>query len=339
MRGDLVVSVYNEDVSWVGSALATGRVERAFVYNKGGRPLCFGDGRVTVLDVPNVGREGETFLRHIVENWAELPERLWFCQGDPFEHSPDFVGLVGALESYGGLPFWSMSHRYKASLSVPPNHMVEVNDAFHVGGLRCSPYFLRGMQVVGHCAFSDHGIRLIVKEFRERYGFSDAFGYLAGRLGVASPGPITEFAYGACFHTLGGCIRRHPRWVYEEIRKFLLETNDQGHCQGFVLERFWPYLMTGRSFVCLYDCYRGIIGSRPAVVWDHSRGRAWLKSHSWEDVVESPASTVCFLDGGRVRHLSGIDLVGPDLADVPCASVRGADEFLVGQVASGGPLP
>lgn len=336
MQGDLVVSAYKEDLSWISSALGTGRVARVFVYNKGGRTLSFGDDRVVVVEAPNVGREGETFLRHIIERWDDIPERIWFCQGDPFEHSPDFVRLLGSLEGYGSMPFWSMSHRYKSALGIPPNHMVDLNDAFDVAGLRCSPYFVRGMQLVGHCSFHDHGIGLVMDEFRSLYKVRDAFIYLSERLGIARPGPITEFAYSACFYTLGGCIRRHPRWVYEETRSFLMEDDEQAGCQGFVLERYWPYLLTGRSCESLFDCYRGLLSDVPVAVWNSFGKRVWFKAPGWRDVVENPHSFVCFFDGERIRHLPGIDLVGADIREEECGSLEGADAFLMSCARLGG---
>lgn len=335
MKGELVVSVYEEDVAWIDSALGTGRVERVFLYNKGDRKLSFGDPRVVVINVPNIGREGETYLRHIIENWDSLPERMWFCQGDPFEHSPDFVHLLGALESYGREPFWSMSHRYREAVSVPPNHMVEVNDAFHVGELRCSPYFVRDMQLTGHCSFADNGISMMSNRFRGKYIFRNPFDYLSRRLGIAPPGPITEFAYAACFYVLGGCVRRHPRWVYEEAMRFLLETDDQGGFQGYIMERFWGYFLSGRSYESLYDCYRGLIGGRPVAIWNSRSRRVWLKKFSWKEVLEKPNSFVCFTDGERVRHIAGIDIVGEDIVSQECNSIDLADEFFIDGLESG----
>jgi hypothetical protein len=325
MKGDLVVSVYMEDVSWIPAALETNRVERAFVYNKGERDLSFPDDRISVIKVPNLGREGETFLRHISTRWDSIPERIWFCQGNPFEHSPDFLGLIGALDSYARLPFLSMSHRYKESSSIPPNEMTKINDAFCVDGFRCSPYFIRDMQVVGHCSFVDEGIRIVIREFMDKYVTPDAFGYLSQRLGIARPGPITEFAYAACFYTLGGSIRRHPRWVYEETLRFLMESNDQGAFQGFVLERFWPYLLTGRSHDSLLGCYRDVLDRGEIAVWNRRNKSLWLKGRSLEDVVECPESVTCFVKDGRVRHLPGINIVGRDRDRVGCGSLEEAD--------------
>jgi hypothetical protein len=37
-------------------------------------------------DIPNVGREAETYLRYIIENYNCLPEYVAFLQGHPFDH-------------------------------------------------------------------------------------------------------------------------------------------------------------------------------------------------------------------------------------------------------------
>jgi hypothetical protein len=36
--------------------------------------------------IPNVGRESDTYLRYIIEHYEKLPERMFFLQGNPFEH-------------------------------------------------------------------------------------------------------------------------------------------------------------------------------------------------------------------------------------------------------------
>ena len=75
----MVVARYDENVSWVPDG--------SLIYNKG---------EPDVLDKPfkqllNVGREGETYIQHIVRNYENLDEYTVFTQGDQFAHNPNFV--------------------------------------------------------------------------------------------------------------------------------------------------------------------------------------------------------------------------------------------------------
>jgi hypothetical protein len=71
----IVVAKYKEDTSWTDCVK-----DRVKIYNKGP------DG-----DIPNIGREGETFLRYIIENYDNLPDYIIVLQGDPFAHMPPSV--------------------------------------------------------------------------------------------------------------------------------------------------------------------------------------------------------------------------------------------------------
>ena len=334
----MVVSVYGEDFRWISSTLAGGGVDSVFIYNKGAEKFGCKDDRVRVIVVPNVGREGETFLRHIIDNYDSLAEGTWFLQGNPFHHCPDLLGLIRSADEYCLLPFKSMSDRYITHRSIPPTRMVEGNDAFRVGGFRCSHYFIKDLQLVGHCAFFDEGMTHHVRSFSRHYGTNDLFGHLSSMIGIEAPKPITEFAYSACFYVSGDSIRRHPKEVYEKTREFLLECHEQGGSQGFILERFWPYLLTGVSYNSLLECYEPIIGNRPVAVWCRLRKRAWIKGVGWGQVNELPSATVFYREGGVLRHLVGIDLVGPDLLSADCKTQKEADKFLLDYIESRGLL-
>lgn len=77
-----VVARYREDLSWL-SALGLPCV----VYNKGPRldPAQLPPG-TRVEELPNVGREGHTFLTHILAEYGRLPRHTVFLQGNPFAH-------------------------------------------------------------------------------------------------------------------------------------------------------------------------------------------------------------------------------------------------------------
>lgn len=78
----LVIARYNEDISW-SNIYAGNRV----IYNKGSKMdnsiLTPGD---VYREISNVGRESDTFLNYIIENYENLPSYVCFSQGSLNDH-------------------------------------------------------------------------------------------------------------------------------------------------------------------------------------------------------------------------------------------------------------
>ncbi len=72
----IVVARYNEDISWLNPVQ-----QHCIVYNKG-KPLNISNEKF----LPNVGRESETYLRYIIDNYDNLPEVVVFTQADIEDH-------------------------------------------------------------------------------------------------------------------------------------------------------------------------------------------------------------------------------------------------------------
>ena len=72
----IVVARYNESLDWLDNM----KTENIVIYNKG-EPI---DRKC--IKRPNIGREGETFLYHIINNYDNLPDYLILLQGNPFDH-------------------------------------------------------------------------------------------------------------------------------------------------------------------------------------------------------------------------------------------------------------
>lgn len=100
----LVVAKYKEDISWVNE------LKNHFdivVYNKDNhldpndlnfeRKEYYIDG-IKWIDLPNIGREAQTYLFHIIENFNNLHELEVFTQGNPFDHSPHFIQTLLNLD-------------------------------------------------------------------------------------------------------------------------------------------------------------------------------------------------------------------------------------------------
>jgi len=72
----LVIAKYNESVDWVNKM----NKDNVIIYNKG--TSC----NQSVISKKNIGREVESFMYHIVNNYYTLPDYLVFVQGHPFDH-------------------------------------------------------------------------------------------------------------------------------------------------------------------------------------------------------------------------------------------------------------
>jgi hypothetical protein len=72
---DVVIAKYNENIEWANSINHT-----VFIYDKSGSPI------KNSIPLENLGREGNTFLYHIVNNYDNLAEITIFLQGNPLDH-------------------------------------------------------------------------------------------------------------------------------------------------------------------------------------------------------------------------------------------------------------
>lgn len=72
MSTQVVISKYNEDCEWIKKI-----THDVIVYDKSDSPI------ENSIPRPNIGREGETFLYHIIKNYHNLYDLTIFIQADP----------------------------------------------------------------------------------------------------------------------------------------------------------------------------------------------------------------------------------------------------------------
>jgi hypothetical protein len=84
MEKIIVVARYNEDLNWVSKTQIP-----YIIYNKGEENI-----DLSYISIPNEGREGETYLKYIIDNYDNLPDYIIFCQGNPFDHCSDFNNKI-----------------------------------------------------------------------------------------------------------------------------------------------------------------------------------------------------------------------------------------------------
>ena len=94
MSKELVVSHYDEDLSWLNFIKLNFPDVKITVYSKSGKP--------GAISLENVGRESHTYLTHIIRNYDNLCDHTVFVQGNPFEHC-DINHIVKLLSFTGDI--------------------------------------------------------------------------------------------------------------------------------------------------------------------------------------------------------------------------------------------
>lgn len=99
MKKEIVVARYKEDISWISKIENQGY--DITVYNKyEGENL-----------LPNVGRESHTYLTHIFKNYDNLADFTIFVQGNPFDHSPNFLNELNDTNPQVDLTFYGTTSK------------------------------------------------------------------------------------------------------------------------------------------------------------------------------------------------------------------------------------
>jgi hypothetical protein len=248
---DIVIARYKENLSWTKHIPDNYRV---FVYNK--EPLFYvgkyntripapqviiDHPNTTLTRLPNVGREADTYLTHIIDRYDELADVTVFAQGDPFPHSPDFLKLLSLHEKFKAIQ--SLTDRYLED--IPPPKILEEHQEQHIDGARvCAyPMCFTNYQTVW---FNDPGSFVVVKDFMDFHKVpngTNVVEYVLRKAGfdVKDVPFIGDFCYAAMFAVHKDKIRRHPKQAYENLRKL---NNEGNRLAASVLERIWLYLFS-----------------------------------------------------------------------------------------------
>lgn len=99
----VVVSRFNENLDWL---LILNNLDiDILIYNKGEENIDYikHNIRCEIKNIPNIGREGCTYIDHIINNYKKLYNYTIFVQGFPFDHCPNIyskmIDIVNNLEN------------------------------------------------------------------------------------------------------------------------------------------------------------------------------------------------------------------------------------------------
>jgi hypothetical protein len=232
----LVVARYYENIDWV---LPYNDI--AIVYNKGEElTLSFSN----VINLENVGREGHTYLYHIIQNYNSLSNRIIFCQGSPFDHN--ITILHGIDNYYKTMYVQPLGLQYLENHNIPPKEILEKYKIVKDYGLEFLVVNINeNIKTTAPFDFDDNGIDYIFKEYKNKFPECES---LVQNFLLRSNFPIKKntdkirFTYSALFSVIKKQIHKYDIEVYKNLSNELISFNRQSGENGYILERLWLYI-------------------------------------------------------------------------------------------------
>ena len=283
----LLVARYDEHLDWIGELLDQWSwIKNVLVINKGGPILApLPPEKVIVRQARNVGREGESLLHYIIQDYDRLPERLWFMQGDPFTHQPQVKKLfdpeIVALYNNSFQPLTMQFAEYAripesllAAEETQLNGMVrQVYLQAATGGIKfatgldeddaiASSLGVLGFTNILNEMQTEHKVRARTQTVR-------AVCTYLNMTPPEKPETLIPYTMSAMFALSGKSVKRYPKKFYEDARRWLIYEDRTGYEQvqkaplgngvdtcnylrqggkrGYLLERLWQYMFTGHQ--------------------------------------------------------------------------------------------
>ena len=90
----IIIAHYNQSLDWIQQFIKYEKV-KIIIYSKCSNPPQYIFG-IPIIKRLNAGREGETYINHIIKNYKTLNKSDYtvFLQDDPIEHQPDIIKLL-----------------------------------------------------------------------------------------------------------------------------------------------------------------------------------------------------------------------------------------------------
>jgi hypothetical protein len=239
----IVIARYNECLNWI-----LPYDDCTIVYNKG-------DDNIppfsNVVKLENLGREGHTYLYHIITNYNKLSDRVTFSQGDPITHNPTFLYGLDNVEQLS--LFQPLGVRWLETKQIPPNPIVEKYVTRTDYGLEYLILNLNGdLNYIEPYYFYDEGVDFLIKKYKKDYNLSQLSVCIAANFLEKCSFPFettnksletVKFTFSALFSVVRTNIIIYEESVYRNIIKELISVNPQGGAYGYILERLWYYIL------------------------------------------------------------------------------------------------
>lgn len=241
----IVISRYNENIDWIKNIPDCYKI---FLYNKGPKNVSpeITNNVYKYIDLENVGKESDTYLLHMICNVENDDSYTVFSQGDPFDHSENFLALLShefSGDVWGYASQWKPGYPPQSTLQkyFANNHDVARNEIFSLFNWGPIQSFDEGAFLISRLYFETFGVKNginIAADFLEKIGH-----YRVREKALNAT--FGEFSYGAIFGVRNQAIHSVERDIYIKALTFVRSAGMAGH----IMERLWLHFFD-HPFIC-----------------------------------------------------------------------------------------
>ena len=222
---EFVVAHYSEDLAWLEPVIGHSKV-----YSKGGSKNA-PKGSFDVEPLENIGREGHTFLHHIVKYYNDLKDVTLFTQGRVDDHTDlkaQEMKEIALNTKPGGV-------------NTFPHRAMELFDLWDGIPWEKYPCWARWSSLEGVFK-GKRAIKTPAQYFKDFFN----------NFGRDGPPESIGFQPGAIFAVRRETVHQHPRELYQKMLEdlFLGEMKSVDPETGHYMERFWPAMFRKEEYCC-----------------------------------------------------------------------------------------
>lgn len=253
MKLNFIVARYKENIGWLKQLPSESKI---YLYNKG--PEISENNKLdnmVIKNLPNTGRESGTYLYYMMNDHNSIEsDYTIFTQGDPFEHSPNFLDLIEENEKWKNIQ--PLSLRWIEEKNIPPIKILEDEKSDWIDNIAIRQEFF-SLKTWAPLGFFDEGAWLIGRRYLEKHMLPDGaniaehFLEMVGmeKLALeASKHQYGVFSYGAIFAVKTNILEKFINNTSSKTmdRLALLSRADMNY--GYIFERLWLHFF-GEPFL------------------------------------------------------------------------------------------
>ena len=220
----IVIARYNEDIEWSNKYSSN-----VLIINKGDKI----EGIKNQIFYPNVGREGHSYYKYIVDNYDNLDDYIIFLQGNPLDHSPDIIKILDTI-----IDIYNKDKENFMNILINTNiNYTVINCGYNYNNISIEDVknsnFIYISQYINNTS-----IRTEEKLWENCKNIANTYELVFNK----KIEDDLKFIYGAGAQFLVSreAILKHPKSYYEKLYKILEYANNP--IEGHYIERFHKYI-------------------------------------------------------------------------------------------------